>query len=363
MELYCIYVYIHTLCIGCYYWHSYLLYLSTRMLFHQQRNAGGGEVCLHSFLSSALDEVKWPISRTGLFTPGKEPRYTPNRSLDGPLSRSGRFEENKYFLPLPWFEPRIVQLVAKSLHRLRYAGCTVPHGMSGVQDKTFIADAQWGSEKIHKNPNPGSQYRGWNSKQASPKYHSNALAFSKLIRHVLRKVDFMVEETWWSEGQGREVLRLVSLVLLSVSSGKVSKIPTSFHSATSTRHSMRSGVAQGGLVSPVLFSLYVCDRHAHTFPPRRVGSLHEWHGRHSHDPPPDAAVQLPGDISQQPQAVATGRRGRASVSTNTTVHLVKTARCNQRLRAVQLFGVSIQWDVTARYLGSNPRYTVHLVEL
>jgi hypothetical protein len=34
---------------------------------------------------------------------------------------------------------------------------------------------------------------------------------------------------------------------------------TSFQSATSTCRGMRSGVAQGGLVSPVLFSLYVND--------------------------------------------------------------------------------------------------------
>jgi hypothetical protein len=34
-------------------------------------------------------------------------------------------------------------------------------------------------------------------------------------------------------------------------------IQTSFQSATSTRHGMRAGVVQGGLVSPVLFSLYV----------------------------------------------------------------------------------------------------------
>jgi hypothetical protein len=33
----------------------------------------------------------------------------------------------------------------------------------------------------------------------------------------------------------------------------------SFQTATSSRRSMRAGVAQGGLISPVLFSLYVND--------------------------------------------------------------------------------------------------------
>jgi hypothetical protein len=32
-----------------------------------------------------------------------------------------------------------------------------------------------------------------------------------------------------------------------------------FQTATSSRHGMRAGVAQGGLISPVLFSLYVND--------------------------------------------------------------------------------------------------------
>ena len=34
---------------------------------------------------------------------------------------------------------------------------------------------------------------------------------------------------------------------------------TSFQTATSSRRGMRAGIAQGGLISPVLFSLYVND--------------------------------------------------------------------------------------------------------
>ena len=39
----------------------------------------------------------------------------------------------------------------------------------------------------------------------------------------------------------------------------------SFQTATSSRRGLRAGVAQGGLISPVLFSLYVKDMpHTHT---------------------------------------------------------------------------------------------------
>jgi hypothetical protein len=46
----------------------------------------------------------------------------------------------------------------------------------------------------------------------------------------------------------------------------------SFQTATSSRRGMRAGVAQGALISPVLFSLYV-KRHSLTFAPRRISSL------------------------------------------------------------------------------------------
>jgi hypothetical protein len=42
----------------------------------------------------------------------KEHRYPLNRMLDGAQRRCERCEEEKKLLPLPGFEPRIVQLVA-----------------------------------------------------------------------------------------------------------------------------------------------------------------------------------------------------------------------------------------------------------
>jgi hypothetical protein len=43
----------------------------------------GSELQLHSFLTSALDGGEWLTSRSGRFTPGKEPRYPVNRRLAG----------------------------------------------------------------------------------------------------------------------------------------------------------------------------------------------------------------------------------------------------------------------------------------
>ena len=69
-------------------------------------------------------------------------------------------------------------------------------------------------------------------------------------------------DTVWTEGL------LYKLTLLNVPSYIVHTISsylrgrtfeTSFQTATLSRRDMRAGVAQGGLISPVLFSLYVND--------------------------------------------------------------------------------------------------------
>jgi len=50
-----------------------------------------------------------------LYCQGKNSQYPLNRKLDGPQSRSGQFREEKNFLLLETFEPRIIQLIAQSL--------------------------------------------------------------------------------------------------------------------------------------------------------------------------------------------------------------------------------------------------------
>ena len=51
---------------------------------------------------------EWSNSHPGRFTPGKEHRHSLNRTL------AGRFREKKNHLPLPGFEPQLVQPIAYS---------------------------------------------------------------------------------------------------------------------------------------------------------------------------------------------------------------------------------------------------------
>ena len=58
------------------------------------QQAGGAEVWLKSFLTTALDGGTWPSSRAGRLTPWKEPWYL-----------FGRFGEGKIFCPLRGSNP------------------------------------------------------------------------------------------------------------------------------------------------------------------------------------------------------------------------------------------------------------------
>jgi hypothetical protein len=48
--------------------------------------------------------------------PGEKPQYSLSRWLGGIHTQSGRFGEDKNLLPLPGFEPWIVQSIATQLH-------------------------------------------------------------------------------------------------------------------------------------------------------------------------------------------------------------------------------------------------------
>jgi hypothetical protein len=67
------------------------LCLIIKALYHEDVWGRGGKV--PTFLTSALDEGKWSVSRRGRFTPqGKSHQYLLDRGLGGPQSPSGRYE-------------------------------------------------------------------------------------------------------------------------------------------------------------------------------------------------------------------------------------------------------------------------------
>jgi hypothetical protein len=76
----------------------------------------------------------------------------------------------------------------------------------------------------------------------------------------------------------------------------------SFQAATSSHRHMRAGMAQGGLISSILFSLNVNDI---PVPSRRVElALGGRHGRHSHVSQASAACQLPEILLRRIRALA-----------------------------------------------------------
>jgi hypothetical protein len=104
--------------------------------------------------------------------------------------------------------------------------------------------------------------------------HSTALQLGSLNERVNRNFDerrmtgavFLdvakAFDTVWVKGllYKLTILNFPSYLVKTLSSYLHSRtFQSSFNSATSTRRNMRAGVAQGALVSPVLFSLYVND--------------------------------------------------------------------------------------------------------
>jgi hypothetical protein len=68
------------------------------------------------------DGGEWLTWRPGRFNAWKEPRFLLSRGLDGPQSRSGGFGKERNLLPLPEFEPLIIQPVLTTLSWLIFWG-------------------------------------------------------------------------------------------------------------------------------------------------------------------------------------------------------------------------------------------------
>jgi hypothetical protein len=112
---------------------------------------------------------------------------------------------------------------------------------------------------------------------------------------------------------------------------------------------MRAGVVQGGLVSPMLFSLYGNDIPT---PSRHVELTH-----YADDTALVATSRNPSLLVGYLEAYF-GRMERClrdwriaiNVSKNTAVLFVKAARRIQKPRAMQFLGEPIEWFETPRYL-------------
>jgi len=113
-------------------------------------------------------------------------------------------------------------------------------------------------------------------------------------------------DTVWIDGllYKLTLLNFPSYIVHTISSYlRDRKFEASFQTATSSRRGMRAGVTRRGIDLPCPLQS-VCQRHAPTLAPRRVGPLRGRHGHHSHVPQADAAYQLPGVIPQRPSTVA-----------------------------------------------------------
>ena len=109
--------------------------------------------------------------------------------------------------------------------------------------------------------------------------HSTSLQLARLVEGIARNFGekrltgavFLhvakAFDTFWIDGllYKLTLLNFPSYIVHSISSYlRARTFEASFQTATSSRRSMPAGVAQGGLISPILFSLYVNDMPSHS---------------------------------------------------------------------------------------------------
>jgi hypothetical protein len=131
---------------------------------------------------------------------------------------------------------------------------------------------------------------------------------------------------------------------------KDSPFKASFQTATSSRRVMRPGVVQGGLISPVVFNLYVNDMPS--------PSYHVEVALYAGDTAIIAASRKPKLLVSYLQAYRndlhwwlTEWRIAINVSKSTAIIFARAGRRFIRPQPVTLFGEPIEWVDTTRYLG------------
>jgi hypothetical protein len=195
--------------------------------------------------------------------------------------------------------------------------------------------------------------------------HSTTLQLARLVERVNRSYDerrliatvFLdvakAFDTVWVKGllYKLTVLNFPSYLVKTVSSYIDCRIfQTSFQLATSTHRVMRAGLAQGGLVSPVLFSLSVRDIPT----PSRHVELTQYAD--------NMALIATSRYLSVPFGYLDAYLGRVvlwhldlriaiNVSKSTAVLFAKTARCFRQLRPMFFHGEPIEWVEAARYHG------------
>ena len=124
---------------------------------------------------------------------------------------------------------------------------------------------------------------------------------------------------------------------------------TSFLTATSSRRGMRAGVAQGGLISPVLFSRYV---------DMPTPSRHVELALYADDTAiiatsrkPTLLVSYLESYLSNLQRWLTEWRIAINVSKSSAIIFARAGRRFIQPRSVTLFGEPIKWVDTTRYLG------------
>jgi hypothetical protein len=124
----------------------------------------------------------------------------------------------------------------------------------------------------------------------------------------------------------------------------------SLQAATTSHPGMRAAVAQGGLVSPVLFSLYVNDM--------PVPSHYVELALYADDTAVITTSRKPALLVSYPESYLAEielwlRKWRIAIIVSKSMAMLFTRRRIQTHRPVALFGEPIVWVDTARYLGAT----------
>jgi hypothetical protein len=195
--------------------------------------------------------------------------------------------------------------------------------------------------------------------------HSTTLQLARLVERVTRNFEekrltgvvFLdvakAFDTVWVDGL------LYKLILLDFPSYLVKTVSSylsgrtfeaSFHAASSSRRVMRAGVAQGGIISPVLFSLYVNDM--------PIPSHHVDLALYADDTAimatsrkPELLVKYLEEYLEELELWLAQWRIAINVTKSAAMLFVKRGRRLPVPRPVHLFGEPIRWVDRTRYLG------------